>query len=260
MASIQLENIVREFPEARGKGLWRAIDDVCLDVGSGEIVGILGPSGCGKSTLLNIVAGLDTGYDGRCLIDGVPIGDAIAKGFRVAYVFQQSRLLPWKTVRQNIEFVLKAAGHAQSTWRDRIDAMLQMVELSNFADFYPAQLSGGMQQRASIARAFAIQPHVLLLDEPFSALDELTARRLRQSLLEIWQEFRTTILFVSHNAMESTFLGDRVMIMGQGPGGRIREKIGLTHLPRPRTYDDVALFDTSRAVITAMQRYVDDLK
>jgi len=260
MASIELTNIVRDFPEAQGRGRWRAIEDVSFKVETGEIVGILGPSGCGKSTLLNIVAGLDEGYGGRCLIDGVPVSEAFEKGFRVAYVFQQSRLLPWKTVRQNIEFVLKAAGRPQSTWQERIDAILRMVELSDFADFFPAQLSGGMQQRASIARAFAIEPDILLLDEPFSALDELTARRLRQSLLEIWREFRTTILFVSHNAMESTFLGDRVMIMGQGPGGRIREKISLAHLSRPRTYDDVGLFDASREVITAMQQYVDDLK
>ena len=133
--------------------------------------------------------------------------------------------------------------------------MLELVELSKFADFYPQQLSGGMQQRASIARAFAIEPDVLLMDEPFSALDEMTARHLRASLLNIWSSFRTTIVFVSHNAMESAFLADRVMVMGHGPGGQIREEVSIAGVKRPRDYEDSLLFEKSKLVVNALRTY-----
>lgn len=258
MSQISLKDIHKQFPGRGPKAGLKALDGVSLDIAVGEIVGLLGPSGCGKSTLLNIVAGLDTGYEGTFTIQGKSFTDQIGAGFRVAYVFQEARLLPWRTLRENIEFALEAAEFARTEWAGRIDRVLGLVELSKFADFYPLQLSGGMQQRASIARAFAIEPDILLMDEPFSALDELTARRLRQSLLHIWSAFRSTILFVSHNAFESTFLGDRVCIMSPGPGGKIKEEIRLGHLPRPRDYEDSALFEQSKRVVESLQRHMGD--
>ena len=251
MALIELTDVSKTFP---GLG-WKALDRVSLSVEAGEIAGILGPSGCGKSTLLNIIAGLDEGFEGRATIRGRPIREQLARGFRVAYVFQEPRLMPWRTVRQNIEFVLEAAKFPKFGWRETTDHTLGLVELGSFAEFYPQQLSGGMQQRVSIARAFAIEPDILLMDEPFSALDELTARRLRERLLTLWAAYQTTILFVSHNAFESTFLADRVHVMGKGPGGRIREEIGLGGLPRPRAYDDTAVFEHSKHVVDTLIRH-----
>ena len=259
MSQISLTDIHKQFPGRGGKGGWKALDGVSFEIATGEIVGLLGPSGCGKSTLLNIVAGLDEQYEGTVTIQGKSIAEQIDRGFRVAYVFQEARLMPWRTLRQNIEFVLEASDFPRTEWAGRIDKVLSLVELSKFADFFPLQLSGGMQQRASIARAFAIEPDILLMDEPFSALDELTARRLRQSLLNIWAAFRTTILFVSHNAFESTFLGDRVLVMSPGPGGKIKEEINLRHMKRPRDYEDSALFEQSKRVVESLQRHVGDL-
>jgi len=259
MSQISLTDIHKQFPGRGKKGGWKALDGVSLEIAAGEIVGLLGPSGCGKSTLLNIVAGLDTTFEGKFSIQGKSLTEQIGAGFRIAYVFQEARLMPWRTLRQNIEFVLEAADFARTEWPGRIDKVLSLVELSKFADFYPLQLSGGMQQRASIARAFAIEPDILLMDQPFSALDELTARRLRESLLHIWSAFRSTILFVSHNAFESTYLGDRVYIMSPGPGGRIKEQINLTHIPRPRSYEDSALFDQSKRVVESLRRHMGEL-
>jgi ABC-type nitrate/sulfonate/bicarbonate transport system ATPase subunit len=255
VSQIVLSNVRKEFGGQRGARSWTALNGVDLSIEVGEIVGILGPSGCGKSTLLNIVAGLDNDYDGQFTIQGKTIEEQIAAGFRVAYVFQESRLLPWKTVRGNVEFALKASKFPASEWRDRVDNVLELVELSKFSEFYPQQLSGGMQQRASIARAFAIEPDILLMDEPFSALDEMTARHLRQSLLNIWSAFRTTILFVSHNATEASFLADRIMVMGSGPGGTIREEISMVGVQRPRSYEDLSLFEKSKTVVNALRSH-----
>lgn len=255
MSQIDLRNIRKEFGGRRGARRWTALTDVDLSVEVGEIVGLLGPSGCGKSTLLNIVAGLDNQYEGHFSIQGRTIDEQIAAGFRVAYVFQEARLLPWKTVQGNIEFALKASKFPQKEWRERCDRVLDLVELAKFAHFYPQQLSGGMQQRASIARAFAIEPDILLMDEPFSALDEMTARHLRQSLLNIWSAFRTTILFVSHNALEASFLADRVMVMSHGPAGTIREEVSMAGVRRPRSYDDLDLIEKSKAV--ALRKHSD---
>jgi NitT/TauT family transport system ATP-binding protein len=254
MGQIELRDVAREFVTERGS--WKAIDGVSFRVAPGEIVGLLGPSGCGKSTILNIVAGLDEAYQGSYTVQGKPLNEQISAGFRIAYVFQEPRLLPWRTVRQNIEFVLEAADFPRAEWPTKIDRVLELTELSRFENFRPMQLSGGMQQRAAIARAFAIEPDILLMDEPFSALDEITARRLRESLLNIWHAFRSTILFVSHNALESTFLADRVLVMGKGPSGRIQEEIDLGHIHRPRSYDD-DLFQQSKRVVQSLTRYGD---
>jgi NitT/TauT family transport system ATP-binding protein len=252
VSQIELRNVARQFKS--GHESWNALEEVSFSVAPGEIVGLLGPSGCGKSTILNIVAGLDDDFQGHYAVQGKSLAEQIEAGFRIAYVFQEPRLLPWRTVRQNIEFVLEAADFPRSEWAAKIDRMLTLTELSRFADFRPMQLSGGMQQRAAIARAFAIEPDILLMDEPFSALDELTARRLRESLLNIWQAFRTTVLFVSHNPLESTFLADRVFVMGKGPNGRIREEVDLSHFQRPRVYND-DLFQQSQRVIDSLTRY-----
>ncbi|HEX9465403.1 MAG TPA: ABC transporter ATP-binding protein [Alphaproteobacteria bacterium] len=256
VASIEINKVSKTFPGKSGQGGWKALDGATFTVKPGEFVCILGPSGCGKSTLLNILGGLDDQYEGVASILGRPVDEQIANGVRVAYVFQEPRLMPWRTVRSNIEFALQAAGFAAAEWPERIDRCLALVELSAFGDFYPLQLSGGMQQRASIARAFSIEPEVLLMDEPFSALDELTARRLRQQLLTIWSKFRSTVLFVTHNAFEATFLSDRILMMTKGPGGRFCDEIGLQALTRPRSYEDVRVFETSKAVVERLVGHV----
>jgi len=250
---ISLRDISKTF--GTGKKAIKVIDRMSLDIHTGEIVGLLGPSGCGKSTILNIVAGLDTRYEGQTLIAGQPLSKQIEQGFRVAYVFQEPRLLRWRTLRGNIEFALEARGFARTEWAGRIDRVLSLVELGRFADYYPDQLSGGMQQRAAIARAFSIEPDILLMDEPFSALDELTARRLREGLLGIWSAFRSTILFVSHNAYEASYLGDRVAILSRGPLSRIHTEIDLTDLGRPRSYDDTPLFERSKELVRVMRAH-----
>jgi NitT/TauT family transport system ATP-binding protein len=258
-ASIEVKQVSKRYPSKDKAGGWKALDRASFSVGAGEFVCILGPSGCGKSTLLNILGGLDDEYDGDASILGRPVDEQIANGVRIAYVFQEPRLMPWRTVRANIEFALQAAGFAAAEWKERIDRCLALVELTDFGDFYPLQLSGGMQQRASIARAFAIEPEVLLMDEPFSALDELTARRLRQQLLTIWGRFRSTVLFVTHNAFEATFLSDRILMMTKGPGARFCDEISLRELSRPRSYEDVQVFETSRSVVERLIGHVGNI-
>jgi ABC-type nitrate/sulfonate/bicarbonate transport system ATPase subunit len=255
-ASIEVKQVSKSFADKGRTGGWKALDGATFTVKPGEFVCILGPSGCGKSTLLNILSGLDDQYDGDASILGRPVSEQIANGVRIAYVFQEPRLMAWRTVRANIEFALQAAGFAAAEWKERIDRCLKLVELGDFGDFYPLQLSGGMQQRASIARAFAIEPEVLLMDEPFSALDELTARRLRQQLLTIWTRFRSTVLFVTHNAFEATFLSDRVLMMTKGPGARFCDEINLRDLTRPRAYEDVRVFKASRAIVERLVGHI----
>jgi len=249
MEQIRIAGLRKSF--ASGGTQRTVLDDIDLSVATGEVLGLVGPSGCGKSTLLNIVAGLDRDYRGVVTIQGRPIGEQLGAGFRVSYVFQEPRLLPWYTLTRNLEFVLEAGGFARSEWQRRIDDVLDAVDLGGFRHFYPAQLSGGMQQRASIARAFCIDPDILLLDEPFSALDELTARTLRQSLLALWQRFRTTIVFVSHNAFEAAFLADRILVMG---AGRIGHQLDLRGTARPRSYDDPAVFEASKKVVHYLEQ------
>ena len=251
MSQIQVTQVSKSF-SAHTAAPRRVLDGVTLSIAEGEVVGLLGPSGCGKSTLLNILAGLDTEHSGSVSIQGRPIREQLGAGFRIAYVFQESRLLPWYTVQQNLEFALRAGEFPRAEWPERIHSVLSAVNLSDCRDLYPRQLSGGMQQRASIARAFCIDPDILLMDEPFSALDELTARKLRESLLALWARFRTTIVFVSHNAFESAFLADRILVMGQG---RITREIDMSGSPRPRSYDDTALFEASKRVIQVLDQH-----
>jgi sulfonate transport system ATP-binding protein len=204
-----------------------ALRDVDLDVGPGEVVAVVGASGCGKSTLLRIVAGLERRHEGTAEVAGVPV---IGPGPDRGVVFQEHRLLPWLTVEENVAF---AVPHLEAEARRRTVAEhLELVGLTGFERCRPAQLSGGMAQRVAIARALAARPGVLLLDEPFGALDALTRMQMQDELLRIWQAERTTLVLVTHDIDEAVFLGDRVVVMGFRPG-TVR-RVFPVELPRPR--------------------------
>ncbi|HWH97568.1 MAG TPA: ABC transporter ATP-binding protein [Pseudolysinimonas sp.] len=256
--AIECLGIVKTYPGRNGGPGRVVLDHASFSVEEGEFVCILGPSGCGKSTFLNILSGLDRGFSGSAQVRGIDVGSPEMSNVRSAYIFQEARLLPWRTVAGNVEFVLKAAGYPSSEWAARIDHYLEMVGLLEFKGFYPGELSGGMQQRASIARAFAIEPDVLYMDEPFSALDELSARKLRGDLLSIWSQHKTTVVFVTHNAFEATFMADRILIMKRGPESTFRDEISLDALARPRSADDSAVFDMSRVVVQSLVSIVGD--
>lgn len=233
--AIRVEGLVKAFPLPTG-GRQVALSSVDLAVMQGEFTCVVGPSGCGKTTLLAILGGLLRPDRGS-----VKVGRS-----KVAMVFQEHRLLPWRSVRDNVTFVLQGTNMAEAV--HRADQVLALVGLGDVANRFPNQLSGGMQQRAAIARALATAPDLLLMDEPFSSLDELTARRLRIELLSIWDRLRTTVVFVTHNALEASYLADRIVLMQQA---QIHE-VTKVPLGRPRSYEDPELFRFYRSVISAL--------
>ncbi|MEM7472541.1 MAG: ABC transporter ATP-binding protein [Pseudomonadota bacterium] len=206
-----------------------AVETTSITIEPGDFVCILGPSGCGKSTIMNAVAGYVTPTEGEVRVDG----ELITKpGQDRGMVFQQYSLLPWKTVYENVAFGPRMAGRGRAEAGSIANTFLNMVGLSNFGDRYPAELSGGMQQRVGIARALANYPSVLLMDEPFGALDAQTRLMMQENLLSIWKKFGTTVLFVTHDVDEAVFLADRVLVMSAAPG-RIMHDLKV-ELPRPR--------------------------
>jgi NitT/TauT family transport system ATP-binding protein len=208
----------------------RAVETTSIDIKAGEFVCILGPSGCGKSTLMNAIAGYATPTTGSVTVDDVPVtGPGPDRGM----VFQQYSLLPWKTVYENVAFGPKMAGATRTEAGSIANTFLGLVGLKKFGNRYPAELSGGMQQRVGIARALANYPSVLLMDEPFGALDAQTRLVMQESLLDIWRNFGTTVVFVTHDVDEAVFLADRVLIMSAAPG-RIIEDVTID-LTRPRS-------------------------
>lgn len=200
-----------------------------LSVREGEFLSLLGPSGCGKSTFLNVLAGLTPPTSGEIRVDGDPVSAVRQK---LGFVFQGYALFPWRSVRKNVEAGLEIRGMKRAERRDEAERFLRLVGLLDFADHYPHQLSGGMRQRVAIARALAYGPEILLMDEPFGALDAQTRELLQQELLGIWERSATTVVFVTHSIDEAVFLSDRVAILGRGPG-RVKEIIDID-LPRPR--------------------------
>ncbi|HVB68197.1 MAG TPA: ABC transporter ATP-binding protein [Acetobacteraceae bacterium] len=215
-----------------------AVDDVSITVRPGEFVSIVGPSGCGKSSLLNAVAGFVPATRGRVAVDGVPV---TRPGADRGMVFQQYSLFPWKTVRQNVEFGLKMKGVGAGTRERMARTLLSLAGLIGFEDQYPDRLSGGMKQRVGIVRALATGPKVLLLDEPFGALDAQTRQIMQQILTNIWQRLGISVLFVTHDIDEAIFLSDRVYVMTARPG-RIKAEVPVT-LPRPREVDGMMTAD-----------------
>ncbi|HVZ03960.1 ABC transporter ATP-binding protein [Hyphomicrobium sp.] len=220
----------------QGAQAFEAVQDVSLTVEPGEFVCILGPSGCGKSTLLGALAGHITPSKGGLAVDDTPIaGPHPDRGI----VFQHHTLFPWKSIRENVSFGPKMLGFKKAERRRMADEILDLVGLSDFSDRYPRQLSGGMQQRVELARVLVNRPRLLLMDEPFSALDALTRMRMQELLLDIWERIRTTILFVTHDIDEALFLADRIVVMTARPG-RILEEI-VVPFSRPRATEIVAL-------------------
>ena len=207
-----------------------AVDKANLKIAAGDFVCILGPSGCGKSTLLNSIAGYLNPTSGSITVDGSEI---LAPGPDRGMVFQQYSLLPWKTTFDNIALGPRLSGDVEAT--KTAEYFLEMVGLSKYRNHYPGELSGGMQQRVGIARALATQPSVLLMDEPFGALDAQTRVFMQESLLDVWTEFGTTVVFVTHDVDESVFLSDKIVVMGSNPGRIVAEF--ENNLPRPRDQD-----------------------
>lgn len=235
----------RTFPKLKVEGVSKSygegdrrvtiVDNVNFSLADNEFVALVGASGCGKSTVLSIVAGLTDSYDGVVLVDDRQVvGPGVDRGM----IFQSYSLMPWLTALGNVEFALAATGTPRKQRREIAMENLALVGLDRFADRFPAQLSGGMKQRVAIARALSYRPKMLLMDEPFGALDALTKRHLHEQLTAIWEKHRLTVLFVTHDVEEAIFLCDRVMIMSSMPG-RIKQAIKV-ELPRPRHADMVA--------------------
>ena len=213
----------------RGAAPVAALDSIDVDIADGEFLSIIGPSGCGKSTLLHILAGLEKPTSGEVLLDGRRIE---GPGSDRVVMFQEYGLYPWMSVVQNIEFGLKAKGLPAQQRREQVTYFVNLVGLKGFEDRYPHEISGGMKQRVSLARALAPDPKIVLMDEPFAALDSLTRDILQEEILRIWGKLRRTFVLITHNIDEAIFLGDRVLIMTPRPG-RIKEVLSID-LPRPR--------------------------
>jgi len=234
--------------ERRGAEPNQALDGFDLSVERGEIVALIGPNGCGKSTFLRVAAGLLPPTAGSVSLDDRPI---TGPDPRVGLVFQEPRLLPWRSVADNITYPLELAGWPPDRRRDRLGELLQLVGLGDAATLRPSQLSGGMRQRAAIARSLALQPEVLLLDEPFSALDALTRDRFNLELLKLWDRTRSTIVIVTHSIPEAILLADRVVVMTPRPG-RVAAVVPID-APRPRSLEllDRAFVSDAAAAIRA---------
>ena len=217
-----------------GRAVTRALEGINLDVAAGEFISLIGPSGCGKSTLLRIVADLTAPSAGTVSVNGKPAAQA-RRDRDYGMVFQAPVLFDWRTVQDNVELPLEILGWKAERRAARAREMLDLVELGEFTKHHPFQLSGGMQQRVAIARALAFAPSILLMDEPFGALDEMTRERMNSEVLRIWEQTGTTILFVTHSIPEAVFLSSRVVVMSARPG-RITKVIDVD-LARPRTED-----------------------
>ena len=231
MATIRLNGVTKSFQLSRNRRV-QALAPIDLTIADGEFVALLGPSGCGKSTILHLVAGLDSPSTGTVLIDNLPPSE-LQKRHQLGIAFQEHALLPWRSVESNLALPFQIANLPPDP--ARIAELIDLVGLRGFESARPSQLSGGMRQRASIARALALSPKLLLLDEPFGALDAVTRRAMNLELQRIWQQHRITTILVTHTVEEALFLADRVLVMSGRPGRILREL--TVPFPRPRTVD-----------------------
>ena len=246
--AVEVLSVEKTYPNGT-----RALMPVDLTVREGEFVTLLGPSGCGKSTLLKMVAGLLDPSDGRLLLWRRPVGEVESTGHRLSFVFQEATLMPWASVMANVRLPLDLAGVLRAQAEQRVRAALQLVGLGRFETHLPRELSGGMQMRVSIARGLVTDPTLLLMDEPFGALDEITRNRLDGELLELWRSQKLTVIFVTHSIHEAVFLSNRVVVMAARPG-RIVDEVSIDE-PYPRGAD----FRVSMAFSQYARRLQDSL-
>ncbi|WP_372395712.1 ABC transporter ATP-binding protein [Azospirillum sp. HJ39] len=248
MASIELQNITKIYSDTKRKRDLLAIDDVSLTVERNEFLCLLGSSGCGKSTLLNMIAGFEKPTKGTVTVGGKPVdGPGADRGM----VFQQATLMPWLPVWENIAFHLRLKGWRKTDRRAAAQEYIDLVGLKGFENHYPAELSGGMSQRVGIARALLLNPQVILMDEPFAALDAQTKMDMQEELVAIWQKQRCTIVFVTHSVDEALVLGTQVAVLTSRPG-RLRERIELD-LPRPRDITSPRFNDHKRHILNLIR-------
>src|SRR5262245_27061370 len=256
MIALAFDRVCRDFVTPDGRG-YRAIEDISLDVTAGAFVAIVGPSGCGKSTLLNVAAGLLAPTSGRVHVGG---GELTGLNRSATYMFQQDALLPWKNVRENVALGLVLAGVPRAAAHARADGWLARVGLTGFAAHYPSQLSGGMRKRVTLAQNWIIDRGLMLMDEPFSALDVHTRQRMETELLALWEESpKRTVLFVTHDLEEAIALADQVVVLSAGPASRIVARHTVT-LDRPRDLMELrtttAFVDLYRAVWAVLREEV----
>jgi NitT/TauT family transport system ATP-binding protein len=247
---VRFDRVALTFPGGSGRRPVEVIRQLDLSIRAGEFVAIIGPSGCGKSTLLSLLAGYLTPSSGRVLFGGKPIA---GPGRERMMVFQQPALFPWLTTAENVAYGLKLRANRRSgsNLNETVDALLQLVQLDGFARHYPSDLSGGMRQRLEIARALAVDPQVLLMDEPLAALDALTRRTMQREVLHIWEKTRKTILFVTHDIDEAVIMADHIVVMAQRPTFVLEiEEIRLT---RPRLREDPEVGKVARRLSTLLE-------
>jgi NitT/TauT family transport system ATP-binding protein len=250
--ALSFRNITKAYPPGQSTAGLLALHDVSLDIPPGEFVCLVGPSGCGKSTLLNIAAGLLHTTGGEVTCNGAPIR-GVNTG--VGYLTQHSALLPWRTVEGNVAVPLELQGVRRAARRERVQAALKLVGLAHVARHYPSQLSGGMQRRLALARMLVYGPTILLMDEPFGALDAQLRMELQQELLRIWERDKRTVLFVTHDLEEAMMLGDRIVVLGAHPGRIIHEE--RIAFPRPRDLNILRLTEDFRTVGTRLWRMLE---
>jgi NitT/TauT family transport system ATP-binding protein len=249
MGDLQIRNLSQSFPREDGSIL-TVLDNLNFEVKDKEFVCILGSSGCGKTTLLRLIAGLDRAKNGDIILDGEKIHGTNPK---VGFVFQEYSLFPWRTVIDNIAFGLEMKGMGKEERYRIADHYLQLVNLSQFRNSYPSELSGGMRQRVAVTRALALDPVLLLMDEPFGALDAQTRNTLQQELLQIWEKTRKTIVFITHSVDEAVFMADRIIVLTPRPGRLCR--IFPVDLPRPRDRTSVDFARVRRDVLDQINRH-----
>ena len=247
MAIVSVEHVTKVFPRDEGEPTV-ALKDINLTIEEKEFICIVGASGCGKTTLLRIIAGLETTSEGTILLSGNPIqGTDTDRGM----VFQEYSLFPWKSVIDNIAFGLEMRGIPKAERREKAEKYLKIIRMEQFRDAYPHELSGGMRQRVAIARALANEPKVLLMDEPFGALDAQTRNVMQRELLEIWEETKKTVIFVTHSVDEAVFLADRIVILSPRPG-KIEEVITVD-LPRMRDRTAQEFAEMRKHILNTME-------
>lgn len=253
LPDLKIDGLQKRF-RVHGGGEITALGDVSLHCAGGSFTAVIGPSGCGKSTLLRIIAGLEKGSHGSVLAGGEE-PDTLRTTGALGIAFQDAGLLPWRSVRRNVSLPFDVIGKRPEDWRDRVDALVDLVGLADFRDALPAHLSGGMRQRASIARALVTDPELLLLDEPFGALDEILRRNMNLELQRIWMERPVTTFMVTHDIEEAVFLADQVVVMQSKPGRVVSVKAINFERPRTRELRRSAAF---HAIVDELSRLLED--